>query len=80
MRWFGIPLLLGAALAGCSSQPMTPEQRQFAMQYLLNHPQPQPYMQPMPPALAVAPPVQLQAAPRTCQSIVTGQIINTTCY
>jgi PBP1b-binding outer membrane lipoprotein LpoB len=70
-------------LSGCASQPMTAEQRQFAMQYMLaqgNRPVPQPYLQPMP-AVPAAQPVQLvQPAPRICQSTINGQIINTTCY
>lgn len=63
-------------LSGCASEPMTDEQRQFAMQYLLaqqNRPPPQPYVLPMP-----APTQQVQ--PRTCTSMVNGQMINTTCY
>jgi hypothetical protein len=75
-------LLLGfLALAGCASEPMTDEQRQFAMQYLLaraNQPPPQPYMLPAPaPVQPIQQPIQ---SPRTCQSYVNGQYINTTCY
>jgi len=44
--------------------------------YLANQPHPQPYVLPMP---APVQPVQ-QSAPRTCQSTVNGQVINTTCY
>lgn len=63
-------------LCGCASEPLTDEQRQLAMQYLLNRPQPQPYVLPMP---APIQPIQ-QSAPRMCQSTVNGQTINTTCY
>lgn len=66
--------ILGAALAlsGCATEPMTDEQRQFAMQYLMNRPQPQPYVQPMPA------PIQ-QNSPRNCISSVAGQTIYTNC-
>jgi len=42
-------------LGGCASEPMTAEQRQFAMQYLLSQqankpPPPQPYYVPIAPA------------------------------
>lgn len=78
MRYGGI-LLAFLTLAGCASEPMTDEQRQFAMQYLLaqaNRPPPQPYVLPMP---APVQPVQ-QAPMRTCQSMVNGQYITTNCY
>lgn len=70
-------VLLALLLGGCASEPMTDEQRQLALQYLMNRPQPQPYVLPMPPPVQPVQPVQ---QPRICQSQVNGQTINTTCY
>jgi hypothetical protein len=67
-------------LSGCASEPMTDEQRQFAMQYLLaqaNRPPPQPYVLPMPAPVQPAPVVIQQ--PRNCISTVNGQSIYTNC-
>jgi len=63
-------------LSGCASEPMSDEQRQIALQYLLNRPQPQPYVLPMPAPVQAPPP----STTRLCQSVVNGQVINTTCY
>lgn len=76
MKWLGVGLLV-SVVAGCASgpsQPMTDEQRQLAMQYLLSRPQqpqPQPYVLPIPAA-----PVR----PQQCISNVNGQSIYTNCY
>lgn len=68
-------VLAGGCLAGCASEPMTDEQRQFAMQYLLAQqanrpPPPQPYY--MPPPAPVA-------QPRSCISNVNGNTVYTNC-
>lgn len=72
-------VLLALLLGGCASEPMTDEQRQFAMQYLLAqqaHP-PQPYVLPMP---QQPQPYMVPIPHQTnCASTVNGQIINTTC-
>ena len=62
-------------LEGCSSEPMTDEQRQMAFQYLMAQqanrpPPPQPYYMPTTPA---------PAAPRNCISNVNGNTIYTNC-
>lgn len=70
-----VVVCVAAGLAGCASEPMTPEQRAFAAQYLLAQqanrpPPPQPYYMPVP---ASAP------APRNCISNVNGNTIYTNC-
>lgn len=74
MGRIGIAALM-LALTGCTSEPMTPEQRELAMQYLLAQqarqaPPPQPYYVP-PPAPA---PVIVQQRPTNC---ITNQVGNT---
>jgi hypothetical protein len=75
-KWVAVACA-AASLAGCASEPMTDEQRQFAMQYLLAQqanrpPPPQPYYVPIP---APAPVAQ----PRNCISNVNGNTIYTNC-
>jgi cell division septation protein DedD len=75
-------IFLSFLLTGCASEPMTDEQRAIAMQYLLNRPQPQPYVLPMPAPVQPLPvqPAPQVVAPRSCQSTINGQTINTTCF
>ncbi|SDK42565.1 hypothetical protein [Bradyrhizobium ottawaense] len=75
-KWIAIAVAAGC-LAGCASEPMTPEQRAFAAQYLLAQqanrpPPPQPYYMPVP---APAPVAQ----PHNCISNVNGNTIYTNC-
>lgn len=75
-------LIFALLLSGCASDQSseaTPEQRQMALQLLMNQqrqPPPQPYVLPMP---APVQPIQ-QPAPRSCVSNVNGQTITTNCY
>lgn len=68
---------VAVGLAGCASEPMTPEQRAFAAQYLLAQqanrpPPPQPYYMPTTPA-------PVQVAPMNCNSNVVGNSVYTNC-